>query len=425
MSTPNRRSLVDRQAFYTTQQVGRTRSMTPEGFLLCRDVAIARTGIQTYSPDEVQVEDDGSGLVLVDRPPAEVFRDETIASFEGKDVTIDHPEEFVTPGNWRSLSVGTVQNVRKGDGIDEGYLVADLLIKDPDAIKYVNDTKPEVSCGYDADYEQTQPGRAIQRSIIGNHVALVERGRAGPRVAIKDHTHEVSVMPKRKKSFWDRVKAAVSTKDVAAIDAMREEEEEEGEAATSDAKLADALDTIAKLKDRLDARDAADKAAADKRAKDAEEEEERKRKEAASKDTILEAETAVKVDTGKIWTGDILNTIKADAEVLAPGIQVPTTDAVKTMRDVNNFLRTALGTCAGTEAGKAIVTPLLRGRELAKLTGDSLMDVFSAAAIAVRSKNNPRQLPIGSRTADTGSAAPTPAELNKRFAEHNKKTWGV
>lgn len=431
MDSANRRSLMDRQAFYTTQQVGRTRSTTPEGFLLCEGVAIARTGIQTYGPDEVMIDDDGSGLILVDRPPGEVFRDETIASFEGKDVTVQHPTEFVNPANWRQLSVGTVQNVRKGDGLDEGYLVADLLIKDPDAIAYVNDKKPEVSCGYDADYEQTQPGRGIQRNIIGNHVALVERGRAGPRVAIKDHSTEELPMPiPRKRNFWDRVKAAVTTKDVAAIDAMQEEEETES---TSDKRLTDALDAIKQMQDRFAAQDkaAADQAAADKAAKDAKdaaEEEERKAKEEAEKSTdmILTAETAAKVDTGKLWTGDSLNAIKADAEILSPGIQVPTTDAVKTMRDVNQFLRTALTTCAGTEAGKAIVTPLLRGRELAKLTGDSLFDVFTAAATKVRAANSVGALPIvPGRTSDFGGKAPTPAQINEMFAKHNKATWGI
>ena len=44
----------------------------------------------------------------------------------------------------------------------------------------------EVSLGYDADYEQTAPGVGRQTNIIGNHVALVERGRCGPRCAIGD-----------------------------------------------------------------------------------------------------------------------------------------------------------------------------------------------------------------------------------------------
>ena len=44
----------------------------------------------------------------------------------------------------------------------------------------------EVSCGYVCDVEQAGPGRAAQRRITGNHLAIVADGRAGSRVAIKD-----------------------------------------------------------------------------------------------------------------------------------------------------------------------------------------------------------------------------------------------
>jgi len=44
----------------------------------------------------------------------------------------------------------------------------------------------EVSCGYDAQYEQIEKGKGKQREIIGNHVALVTKGRAGNRCTIQD-----------------------------------------------------------------------------------------------------------------------------------------------------------------------------------------------------------------------------------------------
>ena len=51
----------DRGRFYTTEDIGERRSVTPEGFLVCHDVPIARTGIQIYSSLEVPIEDAGSG----------------------------------------------------------------------------------------------------------------------------------------------------------------------------------------------------------------------------------------------------------------------------------------------------------------------------------------------------------------------------
>ena len=36
----------DRSNIYTTGQIGRTRETTPEGYLLCRDVPVARIGVK-------------------------------------------------------------------------------------------------------------------------------------------------------------------------------------------------------------------------------------------------------------------------------------------------------------------------------------------------------------------------------------------
>ncbi|MFU1949286.1 DUF2213 domain-containing protein, partial [Bordetella avium] len=170
--------------FYTVQKLGEKQELTNEGFLLCRDVPIARIGELLYADGEVPVEATPDGLIKINRSPEEVFRPETIASFEGKPVTLDHPDDFVTPETWRQLAVGTVQNVRQGQGIENDYLFADLLITDAQAIEDIRSGLREVSCGYEADYEQVEPGRGEQRNIIGNHVALVERGRCGPRCAI-------------------------------------------------------------------------------------------------------------------------------------------------------------------------------------------------------------------------------------------------
>jgi uncharacterized protein len=116
----------------------------------------------------------------------EVFRAETIASFEGKPFTIKHPEDFVNPSNWKMLAKGAVQNVRRGGGVNENDLLADILIQDQDAIDLVKKGVREVSCGYEAEYVELGIGRGMQTNIIGNHLALVEQGRAGSAYAIND-----------------------------------------------------------------------------------------------------------------------------------------------------------------------------------------------------------------------------------------------
>jgi hypothetical protein len=127
------------------------------------------------------------GWISVDRDPTEVFNEDSIASFTGKPITNDHPTTVVTPDNWHSLAIGTVQNVRKGAGDDHDCLVADLLFTAQRGIDLIRSGKRALSVGYDAVYEQTQPGRAKQRQIVANHVALVDEGRCGPRCTIVDH----------------------------------------------------------------------------------------------------------------------------------------------------------------------------------------------------------------------------------------------
>jgi len=177
----------DRGLVYADAVIGPKRRKTPEGFLLCEDVPIARTGTQDYTNDEIEgVEPGRDGVIKVERRDDDVFRDETIRSFEGKDVTDDHPDDFVGPENFREHAVGTVLNPRRGEGAQADCIIADLLIKDADAIAAVESGKREVSCGYDADYESLGPGRARQHNIVGNHVALVDRGRCGHRCSIGD-----------------------------------------------------------------------------------------------------------------------------------------------------------------------------------------------------------------------------------------------
>ena len=124
-------------------------------------------------------------MISVYRPEEEVFSPETIASFEAMPVTNDHPPDGVDISNIRALQKGHVHNVRRGSGEESDLLLADLIITDPVLIDLILDGKREISCGY--TYELCEEnGQYIQRKIRGNHVAVVDAGRAGARVSIRD-----------------------------------------------------------------------------------------------------------------------------------------------------------------------------------------------------------------------------------------------
>lgn len=158
---------------------------TPEGFLVCHNVPIARTGWYEYLGDEIGAEGKEGQIVKVYRDPEEVFKPAAMASFEGKPTTDEHPMEWVTPENAAIYCKGTAQNIRKSTD-EPDLLIADLMIYDSNLISEIKSGKREVSCGYDCVYVDNGDGTYSQRQICGNHVAVVKEGRAGSRVAIKD-----------------------------------------------------------------------------------------------------------------------------------------------------------------------------------------------------------------------------------------------
>ena len=176
--------------YYGTRLSENISRREPEGYLLCLNVPVARTGMQEYLQAELGMT--GNNLVPVIRPEEEVFSEATIASFEGMPVTNDHPPDGVDVFNIRTLQKGHAHNVRRDSGEESDLLLADLIITDPALITAIlEEGKREISCGYTYELRE-ENGQYIQRKIRGNHVAVVDAGRAGARVSIKDHKVERS-----------------------------------------------------------------------------------------------------------------------------------------------------------------------------------------------------------------------------------------
>lgn len=159
---------------------------TPEGFLVCHNSPIARTGWYEYLGQEIGEDDKNGQIVQVFRGPEEVFSPVAISSFNGKTVTNEHPNNLIDSNNNNSVDMGDVTNVRRGTGENSDLLLADLIIKDSTLISAVEQGKREISCGYDCIYDDNGDGTYSQKQICGNHVAVVGAGRAGKRVSIKD-----------------------------------------------------------------------------------------------------------------------------------------------------------------------------------------------------------------------------------------------
>lgn len=169
---------------------------TTDGYLIAEAKAV-RTGIQLYLGDEVGKPD--LKTVRVYRPAEEVFADKSLQSFTHAPVTVNHPDESVNAGNWKDLAVGEVSTAAKKDG---DWVWLPLILKDADAIASVETGKRELSAGYECQLDWT-PGTtadgqqfdAVQRNIKINHLAIVDRARAGSQARIGDGAGNWGVSP--------------------------------------------------------------------------------------------------------------------------------------------------------------------------------------------------------------------------------------
>lgn len=160
---------------------------TQDGFLVCLNVPVARTGTQDYIGSEIN-KAWGEKIVKAYRLEEDVFHPDTIASFNGKPVTDDHPSVYpVAPENYTIYAKGHAQNARR-EGND---IVVDLVITDPVLIQKIKSgLKRQVSVGYDCQWVKYK-NTVKQTNIRANHIAVVTAGRAGPKYAIKDELPKI------------------------------------------------------------------------------------------------------------------------------------------------------------------------------------------------------------------------------------------
>jgi hypothetical protein len=469
--------------FFGKSQIGPKRLMMNNGYMVCLDVPISRTGTMMYHTREVGIRGNDRGLVVVDRDAGEVFNEDTLASFNGLIITDEHPPIPVTASNSRSYAKGHIQNVRRGTGSQQDLTLADFVITDQSLIDDINSGKREVSAGYDCDYEETGPGRGRQVGIIGNHVALVKKGRCGPRCAIGDSAMAVrkKIVPVTKRTIVGAARAAFTANDQEAFDAallaLDDDEPMEDEAlpGTSPSNVhinfgevgmpaLDALtktitDGLASVNDRLASQDAMiagmmtqfqiqpggtigkkiiDSAALDaatialadaQAAFDA--------ANAANPPAAATRDAALTMDQlppdasmQSNLTADLAKAVSL-AEILAPGLRMPTFDAalsVQQSRDaICGFKRSALTAAMAKDDVSKIIKPITGDADVLALSCDQANMMFVASAELVRAARRVGTTKDGSiainphlMTFHVPKPPMTPAEINRKNAEFAK-----
>lgn len=149
---------------------------TPEGYLIDNPI-LTRVGIFEYH--------NADGTVRRElRLPEEVFAAESLASYKGKPIILTHEAGLVNTDNVQQEHIGTVLS----EGVQDGENVrAQIVIHDAESL---SSGLRELSLGYTQTPEET-PGiwngqryDAIQRDIRINHLALVQKARAGEQARL-------------------------------------------------------------------------------------------------------------------------------------------------------------------------------------------------------------------------------------------------
>lgn len=154
------------------------------GYLIINNNPIAKAGVFDYLESEVKIDGDTNKIVKVYRPFENLQKIKN--DFAKKPILYNH--DWV--GDGKNSVDGAI-----GDLIttNEPYLVADLIIYNPDLIKVIEDnTIKELSPGYNASFiEQSgvfndEEYQYIQTLENINHLAVVETGRSGSDLRILD-----------------------------------------------------------------------------------------------------------------------------------------------------------------------------------------------------------------------------------------------
>ena len=179
------------------------REFTPEGFLRA-GARLTRVGEFQYLAKELGLP--GDEMVTVHRTLESLKHPDTLASLRGAPLIVGHVNE-VNPENWKKHVAGSVVGEPRIDGQD---VVGDVIIGDKEGLLALEQGKSELSVGYDFSIDVDSEGRYITRGPIRiNHVALVEKGRAGPRIRVLDKLPQREESKMTDKEIADAVSAAV------------------------------------------------------------------------------------------------------------------------------------------------------------------------------------------------------------------------
>ena len=183
-----------------------TRKKNPEGILKAGAV-LTRSGKFQYLRSELGLS--GDGVIEIDRTLDTLTHPTTLESLRDAPITMDHPSEGVTDGNFKEVVVGYVAGTPKIVG---DLVVGDVIIGDKTAQAALEGGQKELSPGY--DFNISEDNTKTEGPLRVNHLALVGKGRSGPGVRVldrapKEESEEMNAQ-EMKTAITDAVTAALA-----------------------------------------------------------------------------------------------------------------------------------------------------------------------------------------------------------------------
>lgn len=155
---------------------------------------ITKVGVFPYLGRQISEDCEPNKIYYVLRPKEELFKKETLDSLKLLPLVDEHEmlgKDFTAPEEKGIDGILGEQVVH-----DEDTIYTDIKIFSEDMKNLISNGKKELSLGYLCSYDKaegTYKGQRydyIQRNIIGNHLALVDKGRMGSDVRVYDSAIE-------------------------------------------------------------------------------------------------------------------------------------------------------------------------------------------------------------------------------------------